>query len=55
MNYMTLVGFSRRDEWHVYTYECEPGTCEKETNRTLLELPAELDLFSRRHPECGGS
>ena len=54
MNYKTLVGFSKRDAWHVYAYECDDGTCDVEATRTLLEIPAELDVFSRRHPDCGG-
>jgi hypothetical protein len=48
--YQTLCGFSTRDEWHVYTYECENETCDPTVTRTLLEIPAELDVFARRDP-----
>lgn len=55
MNYRTLVSFSKRDGWHVYAYACEPGTCDSASVRTILELPAEIDVFARRHPDCGGA
>ena len=48
--YQTLCGFARRDEWNVYTYECENDLCNPEVTRTLLEVPAELDQFARRDP-----
>ena len=48
--YQTLSGFARRDEWNVYTYECENEVCDPEVTRTLLEVPAELDQFARRDP-----
>lgn len=54
MNYQTLSGYSRRDAWNVYTYECEAGTCDAEKTRTLLEVPVALDVFAQRHPDCGG-
>jgi hypothetical protein len=52
--YQTLCGFSARDEWHVYTYECENGICDPAVTRTLLEIPAELDVFARRDPDWRG-
>jgi hypothetical protein len=52
--YQTLVGYVRREEWNVYTYECENETCERGMTRTLLEVPHELDAFARRDPEWRG-
>jgi hypothetical protein len=52
--YQTLCGFSRREEWHVYTYECENDTCDPEVTRTLVEVPIELDEFARRDPTWRG-
>ena len=52
--YQTLAGFSRRDEWNVYAYECENTICDPELSRTLLEVPAALDEFARRDPEWRG-
>jgi hypothetical protein len=49
--YQTLVAYSRRDQWNVYTYECENDICERGTTRTLVEVPRELDAFARRDPE----
>ena len=49
--YQTLTGFTRRDEWNVYTYDCENDVCDPAVTRTLLEVPAELDQFARRDPE----
>ena len=37
--YQTLATFSRRDEWNVYTYECENDTCDPDVTRTLVEVP----------------
>lgn len=54
MNYQTLAAYRPREGWNVYTFECESGTCDVETTRTLVEVPAEIDEFSRRHPDCGG-
>jgi len=48
--YQTLVGFSRRADWNVYTYECESQECDPEVTRTLLEVPSALDEFARRDP-----
>lgn len=52
--YQTLCAFSQREEWNVYTYECENDTCDPEVTRTLLEVPAELDEFARRDPSWKG-
>ena len=53
--YQTLCGFGRREEWHVYTYECENEVCEAAATRTLIEVPAELDEFAQRQPGPGDS
>jgi len=52
--YQTLTAFSRREEWHVYTFECENDRCDPAVTRTLIELPAEIDEFARRDPEWRG-
>ncbi len=52
--YQTLVGFARRDEWNVYTYECDNGRCDRAVTRTFLEVPREIDEFARRDPEWRG-
>lgn len=52
--YQTLTAFSRRDEWNVYTYECENEVCDPEVTRTLVEVPEELDEFARRDPGWRG-
>ncbi len=52
--YQTLCGFARREEWNVYTYECENDTCDPTITRTLVEVPAELDEFAHRDPEWRG-
>jgi hypothetical protein len=52
--YQTLVGFARREEWNVYTYECENATCAPGVTRTLVEVPMELDDFARRDPQWRG-
>jgi hypothetical protein len=53
--YQTLCGFGRRDEWHVYTYECENEVCEAAMTRTLIEIPVELDEFAQRQAGPGDS
>lgn len=55
--YQTLTAFSRRDDWNVYTYECDNDRCDPALTRTLLEVPRELDEFARRDPrwQHGGS
>ena len=52
--YQTLTSFARRDEWNVYTYECENDTCDPNITRTLVEVPRELDSFARRDPTWRG-
>jgi len=52
--YQTLTGFARRDEWNVYTYECENDRCDPAVTRTLIEVPVEIDEFARRDPEWRG-
>jgi hypothetical protein len=52
--YQTLASFTRRDEWNVYTYECENGVCDPNVTRTLVEVPRELDSFGGgKHGEIG--
>lgn len=52
--YQTLCGFERTTEWNTYTYECENDTCDPEMTRTLVEVPAHLDVFARRDPTWEG-
>jgi hypothetical protein len=52
--YQTLTAFSRRDEWNVYSYECENETCDPAVTRTLIEVPREMDTFARRDAEWRG-
>ncbi|PYQ56269.1 MAG: hypothetical protein DMF53_25970 [Acidobacteria bacterium] len=52
--YQTLSAFSRRDEWNVYTYECENDICDPKVTRTIVEVPREIDSFARRDPEWRG-
>ena len=52
--YQTLCGYERREEWNVYTYECENQTCDPDVTRTLLEVPVHLDEFANRDPEWRG-
>jgi len=52
--YQTLVGFEPGDGFHAYVYECEGGPCDPGATRTIIEVPEALDLFYRRHPDCGG-
>jgi hypothetical protein len=52
--YQTLAGFARRDEWNVYTYECENDVCDPEVTRTLVEIPRDLDEFANRDPDWRG-
>ena len=53
-SYQTLTGFARREEWNVYTYECDHGRCDPAVTRTLEEVPREIDDFARRDPEWRG-
>lgn len=52
--YQTLSAYGRRDEWNVYTYECENESCDPEVTRTIVEVPAELDEFAVRDPDWHG-
>lgn len=52
--YQTLASFSRREEWNVYTFECENEVCDPAVTRTLVEVPQELDEFANRDPEWRG-
>jgi hypothetical protein len=52
--YQTLAHFERRGDWNVYTYECEDGSCDPTSTRTLLEVPAALDEFANRDPNWRG-
>ena len=52
--YQTLAAFSRRDDWNVYTYECENDVCDPDVTRTYLEVPADLDEFATRDPTWHG-
>jgi hypothetical protein len=53
-SYQTLCSFARRDDWNVYTYECENDICDPAVTRTLVEVPAELDEFAHRDPGWRG-
>jgi len=52
--YQTLSGYARREDWNVYTYECENDVCDPAATRTLLEVPVDLDEFANRDPEWRG-
>lgn len=52
--YQTLAAYGRRDEWNVYTYECENDTCDPAVTRTYIEVPVELDEFANRDPTWRG-
>jgi hypothetical protein len=52
--YQTLASFARREEWNVYTFECENETCDPAVTRTLVEVPQDLDEFANRDPEWRG-
>lgn len=53
-NYQTLAAYERRDEWNIYSYECENDRCDPEVTRTLVEVPHELDEFANRDPKWRG-
>jgi hypothetical protein len=53
-SYQTLSSFARRDEWNVYTYECENDVCDPAVTRTLIEVPRDLDEFANRDPGWRG-
>jgi hypothetical protein len=52
--YQTLTSFGRRDDWNVYTYECENEICDQKVTRTIVEVPRDLDSFARRDPSWRG-
>jgi hypothetical protein len=52
--YQTLASFARREEWNVYTYECENDRCDPAVTRTLIEVPQDLDEFANRDPDWRG-
>lgn len=52
--YQTLTTFARRDDWNVYTFECDNSRCDPAVTRTLVEVPAEVDEFARRDPQWRG-
>ncbi len=52
--YQTLSGYARRDEWNVYTYECENEICDPAKSRTLIEVLVDLDEFANRDPNWRG-
>jgi hypothetical protein len=52
--YQTLLSFSRREDWNVYTYECENDICDPAVTRTIVEVPRDLDSFARRDPTWRG-
>lgn len=52
--YQTLSAYTRREDWNVYTYECENGVCDPNVTRTLVEVPRDLDSFARRDPTWRG-
>ena len=53
-SYQTLAGFARREDWNVYTYECDNGRCDPAVTRTLVEVPHQIDDFARRDPDWRG-
>jgi len=52
--YQTLSAYSRREDWNVYTYECENDICDPNVTRTIVEVPRDLDSFARRDPTWRG-
>jgi hypothetical protein len=52
--YQTLLRYSKRDGWNVYTYECENDTCDPAVTRTIVEVPEDIDSFARRDPTWRG-
>jgi hypothetical protein len=49
--YQTVVGFAKRGDHNVYTYECENDICDPNVTRTLIEVPRHLDNSTRRAEE----
>jgi hypothetical protein len=52
--YQTLTSFGRREDWNVYTYECENDICDPKVTRTIVEVPQDIDSFARRDPQWRG-
>ena len=52
--YQTLTSFGRREDWNVYTYECENDICDPKVTRTIVEVPRDIDSFARRDPQWRG-
>ena len=52
--YQILCHYHRKDDWNVYTYECENDVCDPDITRTYLELPVVLDDFANRDPDWHG-
>jgi hypothetical protein len=50
-SYQTLSAYDRREDWNIYTYECDGTPCDPAVTRTIIEVPADLDEFARRDPE----
>jgi hypothetical protein len=51
---MTLSGYEPRPGWNAYTYQCDAGSCEPSASRMVIEVPAEIDEFAQKHPDCAG-
>jgi hypothetical protein len=49
--YQTIVGFDKRPDKNVYTYECENELCDPNVTRTILEVPKHLDNSVKRAEE----
>ena len=49
--YQTLSAYSRREDWNVYTYECENDVCDPNVTRTIVEVPREFDNSTKRAEE----
>ena len=54
-SYQTLTGFEPGDGFNTYRFECDNDACDPKVTRTLLEIPVVLDIFSQKHPDCGGT
>ncbi len=52
--YPALAHFRRADDWNVYTYTCEPGTCTVEESAFDLFVAVDRDAFARRDPKWRG-
>ncbi|HWC65179.1 MAG TPA: hypothetical protein VG777_03780 [Thermoanaerobaculia bacterium] len=52
--YQTLIGFEKREDVNVYTYECDwdaSPDCDPNVTRTIVEVPKHVDASTRRHEE----